>query len=42
MICTDSEMIEYYEKTCGWNSKSMKTKNCVTNYARYTTLKYNF
>ena len=31
---TDSEMIEYYQKTCGWNSKSPKTKNYVTNYAR--------
>ena len=39
MICrratylTDSEMIEYYQKMCGWNSKSAKTKNYVTNYA---------
>ena len=24
---TDSEMIEYYQKTCGWSSKSTKTKN---------------
>ena len=32
------EMIEYYQKTCDWNSKSLKTENYVTNYARYTTL----
>ena len=25
---TDSEMIEYYQKMCGWSSKSTKTKNC--------------
>ena len=24
---TDSEMIECYQKKCGWNSKSTKTKN---------------
>ena len=42
MICrratyfTDLEMIEYFQKTCGWNSQSPKT---ATNYARYTTLK---
>ena len=35
----DLEMIEYYQKTCGWNSKSMKTKNYIRNYARYTMLK---
>ena len=45
MICrratysTDSEMIEYYQKTWGRNSKSTKNKNYVTNYARCTTLK---
>ena len=48
MICnratyfTDSEIIEYYQEMCGWNSKSPKTKNDVTNYARYTTLKNSF
>ena len=26
----------------GWNSKSMKTKNYVRNYTRYTVLKNNF
>ena len=36
---TDLEMIEYYQKTCGWNSKSSKTKDYVRNYARYTKLK---
>ena len=36
---TDSEMIEYYQKTCGRNSKSTKTKSYVRNYARYTMLK---
>ena len=35
----DSEMIKYYQKKCGWNIKSTKTKNYETNYARYTTLK---
>ena len=25
---TDLEMIEYYQKTCSWNTKSTKTKNC--------------
>ena len=35
-------MIEYYQKACGSNSKSPKTKNYVTNYARYTTLKKSF
>ena len=35
----DSEMIEYYQKTCGWNSKSMKTKKlhkklCQIHYAK--------
>ena len=39
---TDSEMIEYYQKMCGWNSKSPKTKNFVTNYTRYTMLKKSF
>ena len=45
MICrrvtyfTDSEMIEYYKKTCDWNSKSMETKNYIRNYARYAMLK---
>ena len=45
MICTratyytDLEMIEHYQKTCDWNSKSTKTKNYVTNYSRYTMLK---
>ena len=45
MICrrvthfTDSEMVKYYQKTWGSNSKSAKTKNCITNYARYTMLK---
>ena len=29
-------MIEYYQKMCGWNSKSSKTKDNVRNYARYT------
>ena len=34
MICrratyfTDSEMIEYYQNMCNWNSKSRKTRNC--------------
>ena len=41
MICRratyfpDSEMIEHYQKTCSWNSKSKKTKKYVTNCARY-------
>ena len=26
---TDSETIKYYQKTCGWNSKSTKTKNYI-------------
>ena len=39
---TDSELTGYYQKTCGWNSKSQKTKNYITNYARYTTLKKSF
>ena len=45
MICrrvthfTDSEMVKYYQKTWGSNSKSAKTKNYITNYARYTMLK---
>ena len=38
---TDLEMIQYYQKTYGWN-KSTKTKNYVINYARYTTLKNHF
>ena len=38
----DSEMIEYYQKVSNWNTKSTKTKNYVTNYARYTTLKNHF
>ena len=48
MICrrvtyfTDSAMIEYYQKTCCWNSKSTKNKNYVRNYARCTTLKNHF
>ena len=48
MICrrvtyfTDSEMIEYYQKTCGWNSKSAKIKDYITNNTRYTTLKNDF
>ena len=48
MICrrvtyfTDSEIIEYYQKTCSWNSKPAKTKNYITNYARYTMLKKSF
>ena len=33
----DSEMIEYYQKMCNWNSKSTKTKNDIRNYA--STLK---
>ena len=47
MICKrathfiDLEMIEYYQKMCGWNSKSTKTNKYVENYARYTTLKSN-
>ena len=36
---TDSEMIEYCQKMCGWNIKSLKTKNYITNYARCTMLK---
>ena len=39
---TDSEMIEYYQKMCGWNSKSAKTKNDVKSYARYPMLKNHF
>ena len=45
MICrratyfTDSEIIENFQKTCGWNSKSMKTIKYVRNYTRYTMLK---
>ena len=45
MICgratyfTGSEMINYYQNTCGSNSKSTKTKNYVRNYARYIMLK---
>ena len=39
---TDLEMTEYNQKTCGWNSESMKTKNYVRNYARYSTLKKSF
>ena len=38
----DLEMIEYYQKMCCWNSKSLKTKNYVTNYARYAMLKNHF
>ena len=40
MICRrttyfiDSEMIGYHQKTCGWNRKSMKSKDYVRNYAR--------
>ena len=47
MICrtatyfTDLEMIECYQTTCDWNSKSTKTKKYIKNYARYTTLKNN-
>ena len=26
---TDMGMIEYYQKTCGWNSKSTKTKKYI-------------
>ena len=37
-----SEIIEYYGKKCSWNSMSMKTKNYVRNYTRYTTLKSHF
>ena len=36
---TDSEMIEYYPKKVALSSKSMKTKNYVTYYGRYTMLK---
>ena len=32
-------MIKYYQKSCCENSKSLKTKYYVPNYARYTTLK---
>ena len=39
---TDSEMIKYYQKTCGWNSKCTKTRKHITNNTRYTTLKINF
>ena len=39
---TDLGMIEYYQKTCGWNSKSTKTKKYVKNYSRYSTLKNRF
>ena len=45
MICRrltcfrDLEIIEYYQKTCNWNSTSTKIKNYVISYARYTTLK---
>ena len=45
MICrratyfTDLEMIKYYRKMWGWNSKSTKTKNYIKNWGRYTTLK---
>ena len=48
MICrgatcfTDSEMMEYYQKTCGWKNMPIKTKNYVTYYIRYTTLKKHF
>ena len=28
-------IIEYYQKSCGWNSKSTKTKNYATNYTKY-------
>ena len=35
---TDSEIIEYYQKMFGWNSKSTKTKNHLKNDARYTML----
>ena len=48
MICrratyfADSEMIEYFQQVCGWNSKSTHTKNYIRNYARYNTLKNNF
>ena len=35
----DSEMIEYYQKMCGWSSKFTKTKNSVANCTRYTMLK---
>ena len=31
----DLKIFKYYQKACGWNSKSTKTKNYVTNYARY-------
>ena len=36
---TDLEMVKYYQKRCGWNSKSSKTNDYVRNYARYTKLK---
>lgn len=39
---TDSEMIGYYQKKCGWNSKSTKTKKYVTIYARFTMLENHF
>ena len=39
---TDSEMIEYYQKPRGWNSKPTKTKNCVTNYTGHAKLKNHF
>ena len=35
-------MIEYYQEMCGWNSKSLNTKNYVTNNARHTMLKKSF
>ena len=35
---TDSEMIKYYQKMYGQNSRSTKTKN-VKNYAKYTMIK---
>ena len=35
-------MTEYNQKTWGWNSESIKTKNYVRNYARYSTLKKSF
>ena len=36
---THLEMIEHYQKTCSWNSKSSKTKDYVRNYGEYTKLK---
>ena len=35
---TDSEMIEYYKKLYGWNSKFMKTKIMIKHYAKKSFL----